>query len=264
MIKTPLRHRDPWVLHNLRRLRRRLYPDAGMADLLVASPDAAPGDARALYREAIATLERQAEVLRARPERELQVELVKVEALLDELRRRVETPGARLDEGAFRLSGRPEHSPNGGGATKPDPAEAEAIGALAADLTQACRVCHLVRDATIVRVEPDQRTLRRAAFDHRPHVLERRCLDCHDAIPILAYLGREKGAPAAVDHASIQNLPPIATCRECHTPRRASESCITCHVFHPDARRRPFVVGPAPSRASGPSGGQPQEAPDAG
>ena len=244
VIKTPLRHRDPWVLHNLRLLRRRLYPDAGMADLLIASGDAPPGDARELYREAIATLERQAEVLRSRPERALQAELQRVEALLDELRRRVETPDARLDGEAFRLAG----------ATKPDPAEVEAINALAADLTKACRQCHLVRNLTIVRVEADQRTLRRAEFDHRPHVLQRRCLDCHDAIPILAYLGQEKGAPAAVDHASIQNLPRIAICRECHTPHLAPESCITCHVFHPGAKQRAFVTSLAPT----------QEAPDAG
>jgi predicted CXXCH cytochrome family protein len=251
VIKTPLRHRDPWVLHNLRLLRRRLYPDAGMADLLVASGDAAPGEARELYREAIATLERQAEALRSRPERELQVELVRVEALLGELRRRVETPDARFDGEAFRLAGASD-----GGATAPDPAEVEAIGALAADLTEACRRCHLVRDATIVRVEPDQRTLRRAEFDHRPHVLQRRCLDCHDAIPVPDFLGQEKGAPATVDHASIQNLPRIATCRECHTPRRASESCVTCHVFHPDARRRPFAMSPGPTRSSRPSGAE--------
>ena len=257
VIKTPLRHRDPWVLHNLRRLRRRLYPDAGMADLLVTSGDAAPGDTRALYREAIATLERQAEALRSRPERELQSELVRVEALLDELRRRVEAPDAHLDEAAFRLPGTSAASPEGGPdprrSARPDPAEAEAIGALAADLTKACRQCHLVRDLTIVRVEPDQRTLRRAEFDHRPHVLQRRCLDCHDAIPITEYLGQEKGAPAAVDNASIQNLPRIATCRECHTPRRASESCVTCHVFHPDAGRRAFAAATGPQQPSGPS-----------
>lgn len=250
VIKTPLRHRDPWVLHNLRRLRRRLYPDAGMADLLVASADAAPGEARALYREAIATLEHQAEVLRSRPERELQLELVRVEALLDELRRRVETPDAPLDEGAFRL-GSSDGGGDSGRAAKPDPIEAEVIGALAGDLTKACQQCHLVRDLTIVRVETDQRTLLRAEFDHRPHVLERRCLDCHDAIPVLDYLNEEKGAPATVDHASIQNLPRIATCRECHTPRRVSESCVTCHVFHQDARRRPFVVSSGPSGTGG-------------
>ncbi len=249
VIKTPLRHRDPWVLHNLRLLRRRLYPNAGIADLLVTTGDASPGETRALYREAIATLERQAEALRARPERALQAELVKVEALLDELRRRVDTPGAHLDEGAFRLAG----------GERPDPAEVEAIDALAADLTKACRQCHLVRDATIVRVEPDQRTLRRAEFEHRPHVLQRGCLDCHNAIPITEYLGQEKGAPAAVDHASIQNLPRIATCRACHTPRRASQSCITCHAFHPDARQRAFaaaVTHPVPPQASDPGAGE--------
>jgi len=249
VIKAPLRHRDPWVLHNLRLLRRRLYPDAGMADLLVTSGDAAPGETRALYREAIATLEHQAELLRSRPERELQPELLRVEALLDELRRRVEAPGAQLDEGAFRLPGAPVGD------------EAEAIRTLAADLTKACRQCHLVRHLTIVRVDPDQRTLRRAVFDHRPHVLQRGCLDCHDAIPILDYLDQEKGAPAAVDNASIQNLPRIETCRACHTARRASESCITCHVFHPDAQQRPFVVRSSPPRASG--GGPSQEASDA-
>jgi hypothetical protein len=234
VVKSPLRHRDPWVLHNLRLLRRRLYPDAGMADLLTASADAAPGDARALYAEAIATLERQAEGLRSRPERELQAELARIETLLAELRRRVAAPGARLDERAFRLPA----AAGAGSDSGADPAESAAVEALAADLTGPCRRCHLVRDATIVRVEPDQRTLRRAEFDHRPHLLQRRCLDCHDAIPIADYLGREKPAPAEVDHSAIQDLPRIATCRECHAPRRAAESCVTCHVFHPHPERR--------------------------
>jgi hypothetical protein len=230
VVKTPLRHEDPWVLHNLRLLRRRLYPDAGMADLLTASTGAPSGDAGALYAEAIATLERQAEGLRSRPERELQAELARIEALLAELRHRVESPGARLDDGGFRLAAAP--------GAAPDPAEAKAVAALAADLTEPCRRCHLVEDATIVRIEPDQRTLRRAEFDHRPHLLQRRCLDCHDAIPIADYLGKEEPAPKAVDHAAIQDLPRIATCRECHAPRRASESCVTCHVFHPHPGQR--------------------------
>lgn len=226
VVKTPLHHRDPWVLHNLRRLRRRLYPDAGLADLLTATADARPDRAAALYREAIASLERQARDLRARPEPELQRELARIEPLLAELRRRVEAPGARLDESGFRLAAAPR--------ADLDPEAAEAIEALAADLTQPCRRCHVVRDATIVRVQTDQRTLTRAEFDHRPHLLQRRCLDCHAAIPIADYLGQEQPAPAEVDHAAIQDLPRIATCRECHNPRQASERCVTCHLFHPD------------------------------
>ncbi len=231
VVKAPVHHRDPWVLENLRRLRRRLYPDAGLADLLRVSADAPPHAVRELYLEAVATLEEQAEGLRGRPEPEVQQQLAAIRQLVAEARRRIEQPLAPLDETSFLLA-----------LDRRDPAlpaaEAAAIERLGGELTEPCRRCHLVRDLTIVRVETDQRQLRRAEFDHRAHVVQRRCLDCHDVIPMRQFLESGEPVPAELDRSEIQNLPTIATCRECHEPRQAADRCVTCHRFHPDRGQR--------------------------
>lgn len=237
LVKTPLYHRDPWILYNLRRLRHELVGDGGLADLLVASPDVAPSELRTLYREAIATLERQARDLRSVPDRGLQGELAAIETALDELRRRLEDPHAPLDETAFLLSlPAPATAASAAGGAA-DEARAARIRTVAEALTAPCRRCHTVRDATIVRVQADLRSLRRAEFDHRAHVLQRRCLDCHSQIPIGRYLGSGEEVPAELDRAEIRNLPRVAVCAECHNRRLASERCVTCHLFHPEADR---------------------------
>jgi Cytochrome c7 and related cytochrome c/Cytochrome c3 len=229
--KGPLYHRDPWILDNLRRLRRLLYPQAGLADLLAASADAPPSEAPKLYREAIDTLESYALGLRARPEPEIQEEVTRIDGLLKGLRRRLEDPYAPLDETKFVLAlGQPSKDLTA--------AQVEEIGTLVNDLTTPCRECHRVENDTIVRVQADQRTLRRAEFNHRAHILQRRCLDCHTAIPILDHLGATEPVDASLDRAEIQNLPRIATCQQCHNPRLASNRCITCHEFHPNKDRR--------------------------
>ena len=107
-----------------------------------------------------------------------------------------------------------------------------------ADLTEACRECHQVRNATIVRVDSDQRELGRAEFDHRAHIVQRRCLDCHSEIPIAEHLETEAKPAPELDHSGIYNLPVVDTCRECHDPRQASDRCVTCHLFHPDKGAR--------------------------
>jgi hypothetical protein len=231
VIKGPVHHRDPWVLENLRTLRRTLYPDAGLADLLASSADAAPHEIRSLYAEAIATLEDQALGLRGRPEPEIQVELEAIDRMLAELKREVEKPFAPLDESSFLLAlgeRNPELSAE----------RATALEVLVADLTEPCRQCHRVENATIARVQAEQNALRRAEFDHRAHILQARCLDCHDRIPIEENLRAEAEFDSALDNASIQNLPAIETCRECHAPRLASDRCVTCHLFHPNKSRR--------------------------
>lgn len=230
--KSPLYHEDPWILENLRLLRRKLYPDAGLADLLRASAEVPPEALPALYEEAIATLEAYALGLRARPEPEVRQELERIGSLLDELKRRLRDPLTPLDETEFLLA------LEGRRAGLADD-EAAAIEALADDLTEVCRRCHLVADLTIARVQKDQRVLRRAEFDHRAHILQRRCLDCHTAIPILDHLDPQAALPGAdVDNAAIQDLPAIDACRECHRPGLASNRCVTCHFFHPNKSRR--------------------------
>jgi Cytochrome c7 and related cytochrome c len=229
--KAPVYHRDPWILHNLRQLRGLLYPDAGLADLLTASPDVQASDYRRLYEEAIATLEERALGLRGRPEPEVQDDLVRIEDVLGRLRREIEEPFAPLDETKFQLA---FDAPN----PALDAAQVAAIEAVVADLTQPCRQCHTVRKATIARVQKDQRALRRAEFNHRAHILQTRCLDCHAEIPI-AQLARTTGdIDPAIDNAKIQNLPRIETCRRCHTARLGTNECVTCHDFHPNKDRR--------------------------
>ncbi|MEE8523485.1 MAG: hypothetical protein V3T72_06100 [Thermoanaerobaculia bacterium] len=229
--KSPLHHEDRWIMENLRALRRMLYPDAGLADLLLASAEVPAGETRVLYREALATLREAAAGLRGRPEPEIQQELDRIEQLLRDLERALEDPYTPLDETDFFLAlERPD--PGLGGELVAE------IETLVADLTESCRRCHTVDKATFARVQKDQRVLRRAEFDHRAHILQVRCLECHGEIPILERLDVEEKTDAADDRAEIQNLPRIETCRTCHEPRQASNRCVTCHYFHPNKDRR--------------------------
>jgi hypothetical protein len=220
-------HRDPWVLENLRALRHRLYPDAGIADLLTATPSPVDGSYRPLYLEAIATLEEQAQGLRGRPEPEIQADLRKIDDALDQLRQAVAKPYAALDETELLLA-----------FDRPDPSlaadEVAQIESLVQDLTEPCRQCHTVEHATIGRVQKDQRTLTRAHFNHRAHIVQARCLDCHSVIPVAELARSTMPVDPAADSSAIQFLPRIETCRGCHTKRLASNACATCHYFHPN------------------------------
>jgi hypothetical protein len=242
MVKSPLYHRDPWVLDNLRSLRRQLYPQAGLADLLTTSPDVDLPELQSLYTEAISTLEEQARGLRARPEAEIQAELQRIDALLDQLKSRLEDPYAPLDEARFLLALGPPSSTL-------SEEQSASIRSVSQALTEPCRQCHQVSEATLARVQRDQRTLRRAEFNHRAHIIQRGCLDCHTEIPIRQALASGEPADRAVDNAGTQNLPHIESCQECHTPAVASNRCVTCHLFHPDTGRRSELrlsIKPAP------------------
>ena len=231
--KSPVYHEDPWILENLRILRRRLFSDPGLADLLQASADTPPEDLPELYEEAIATLEAYALGLRSRGEGEIRQELERIDAVLDDLRRRLRDPLTPLDETRFLLALESRRT---------DTSEDEVIAVedLVFDLTAVCQQCHVVEDATVARVRKSQSVLRRAEFDHRAHILQVRCLECHDQIPIEDYpdLSNEPEIDPNVDHAGIQNVPAIETCQQCHTPDLSSNRCLTCHYFHPNKSRR--------------------------
>jgi len=234
--KSPVHHRDPWVMENLRQFRKMVYPDAGLADLLAASPEAPPHEARTLYREAIETLRGYALELRSRPEPEIQQELARIEDVLDKAERRLaDDPYLPLDVTEFPLSLL---------AVNPDldPERAAEIRSLANDLTEPCRVCHELENLTIARVQADQRTLRRAEFNHRAHILQRRCLDCHHEIPIRELTAGQERVSADLDRAEIQNLPGIEDCRQCHNETLASNQCVSCHQFHPDKSKRSHLL----------------------
>jgi hypothetical protein len=233
--KSPLYHEDPWVMENLRRIRRTLYPGAGIAELLKTSVDhgaAGTGD-EALAREAVATLRDRLTGLRGRPEPAIQEELRRLDVLLAAAEAKLDR-GEPLPAGLFAAAG--------GLNAKLTGEQAAALEQLALDLTEGtCRKCHVVSDAAILRVQTDQRTLVRAEFNHRAHLLQRPfCLDCHGAIPLLD--GEPTPAQERVDTSAVQNLPAIAVCRQCHTPREASNRCVTCHLFHPDKGRHADLV----------------------
>ena len=230
--KSPVHHADPWILENLRRLRAELYPDAGLAGLLQASPEVPASELHTLYEEAVATLEDHALGLRSRPEPEIQNELARIEELLNRVKRALDDPYAPLDETEFLLAlDTPKRDLD---------AEQEAtLDDLIDQLTQTCQTCHTIDRATIARVQKDQRVLQRAEFDHRAHTLQVRCLECHAKIPIAeGLLGEPNSAESVIDRAAIQNLPDIAQCQQCHEPDLASNRCVTCHAFHPDKSRR--------------------------
>ena len=224
-------HADPWVLHNLRRLRRAVHPAAGLADLLTASADVGPADRRRLYDEALGTLRSWTDELRGRDEDGILAAVREFDRMMEALVRRIgAAPAASdlaaYDEAPFRLG-------------EPDPRlTADQIGevdAFAARVAAPCLECHTVERATIRRVQRTQSALRRARFDHRPHVLLRGCLDCHTRIPVADLLAGDAPIPAALDNAAIQNLPGIETCRQCHAPDLSFDRCRTCHEFHPGA-----------------------------
>lgn len=225
--KRPLYHRDPWILENLRQIRERLYPSSGLADLLRASSDVKPGGEKALYEEAIQTLRLYVEELRNQPDRTIQSELEGAEALLQTVERRLTDPYSARDETQFSISAAdvsPDFSAE----------EVAQFDQFIDELSEPCQTCHVVEQATIQRVTEDQKSLNRADFDHRAHIIQARCVDCHSAIPVEQFVATDSLPPIAVDRAEIHNLPTIANCQSCHNEAQASSTCTTCHAFHPD------------------------------
>lgn len=231
VVKSPLRHKDPWIMDNLRRIRRTLYPNEGLQELLdvrgtVESDDPATVT-KAFYDEALDKLEHDRDGLSGRPEPEVQQELVQVNALLKaiDIRIRESESGGPVPAEFIQ---KPELN------RTLNATQIEELRNFALELTAPCRQCHVVTDAAIQRVQKDQRILHRAHFDHRAHVLQRRCLDCHNRISLE---GSQANA-AATDRAEVQNIPGIETCRTCHNAGGTSQSCATCHDFHPNKERR--------------------------
>ncbi len=225
LVKLGIGHEDPWMLHNLRRLRRAIYPSAGLADLLMMSAAVRPEDQAVLYGEALVTLRAYADGLRGRAEAWVQEELLEVDRQIAALAARVEDRDTPLNGARFRLN-------------RVNPALSEAdideIAGFAEELAEPCLTCHGVTRAVVDRVRPEQDLLARARFDHGAHVLQRGCLDCHTAIPFEEQLGGDGPVDEALDSAIIQNLPAIETCQACHAPNLASDACLTCHDFHPE------------------------------
>jgi len=83
-----------------------------------------------------------------------------------------------------------------------------------------CAKCHVVKDAAFTRVAPAGRVLVRSTFAHDPHLKQAECARCH--------AGVEKSKLS-----SDLNFKGVASCQECHAPRATSDTCVTCHRYHP-------------------------------
>ena len=225
--KRPLYHEDPWVLENLRRLRKVLYPSSQLPNLLQTTADVETRDAKKLYQEAIETLRLYSEELRNQPERAVQLELREAEKLLQQVEDRLQDPYAPLDETKFLVSAS-EINPTFQSAT------VQAFQNTIDRLTQSCQTCHIIENATIKRAQSQQSSMVRADFNHRAHIIQARCLDCHNTIPMREMAILDSIPPPSIDRAEINNLPSITTCQTCHADTQAANMCTTCHAFHPD------------------------------
>jgi hypothetical protein len=160
----------------------------------------------------------------------VQADLAEISRTIVEIERRLADPATPLSAVRFRLDSTIDAS------LSPD--QVAEINDFAEAVAKPCVMCHSLENATIVRPAPDQRLLRRAVFNHRAHVIQRGCLECHTEIPFAEYLDTGQRVDDAVDRAAIQNLPKIEVCQTCHTPSKASTACRTCHVFHPASDTR--------------------------
>lgn len=237
LVKTRVRHEDPWIMENLRRLREKFYPANEFDELLKTSGTLASSNqtllTRQVYEEALQTLESYAAGLRSRPEPEVQLELVRVDSLIKATRNKLQRRGSDM-----QLMMPPMKRSN---------ARNEEVDDFVNNLTKPCQECHMVSEASIRRVQQDQTVLARAEFNHRAHILQTRCLDCHVEIPILAAKADSAGSNTTVlakskDRSAIQNLPRIENCQTCHNAEETSNRCVTCHVFHPNKTQRTSML----------------------
>lgn len=234
--KRPVRHRDPWLLYNLARVRRELAPEAALGELVDARPGEKREELEAAYLEAIARLRRRARDLEGRSGRAIAGEL-------REVRRQLEIAEQRVRGGEEALAAAPFAGPAA-------PERRRELVELAEMLTAPCRSCHAVEGAAILKVQRDQRVLLDARFDHRAHLVGRAfCLDCHQRIPGLLETGAS--GPHPLDVAATHNLPGIETCRSCHGPGRAPDSCVSCHDYHPEPAAWAELAVYAPSGGGG-------------
>lgn len=223
--KLDLTHRDPWILHNLKRLRGAIYPNEGLTALLDAVGGDPAAERETLYAEALSTVSAYADGLRGRAEPWVQADLAEVDRLVALVDRKLSDPRTALQDERFRLA-----TPD----SRLSVDQRAEITAFAGEVAAPCLQCHTMENALIARVQQDQRVLRRAKFNHRAHAIQRDCLYCHTNIPVDDFFEEETDVDPAVDNATIQNIPRIDACRACHTSSQSSETCQTCHDFHPN------------------------------
>ena len=228
--KSPVYHEDPWILENLNQLRRILYSDLGLSDLLKAVGGLPTENNLQLYKEAVQRLREYVLGLRQRPEMEVHSNLDRVDSLLDMIERKIADPSYFLQASAFALGAETENP----ALTASQKNDVERFALRVAEL---CAKCHIVSKASILRVQAEQQALDRSFFDHRAHILERGCLECHTEIPIPERITPED-LRRPFDRSATQNIPKMENCIECHSADRVSNRCVTCHYMHPNKLNR--------------------------
>lgn len=242
--KSPILHNDPWIMENLKQIRKKLYHGAGLFDLLETFGRVSIQRLDTLYSEAIRTLQSYSNELQNHSE--LKGELSKINLLLKTARQKLEVPSPKRSKSQFTFPFKIPHK-------KLSENQRADFQQLVFDLTAAdgpeCRKCHVVENAGIGRVQTDQDVLIRAEFNHRAHILEKRCTECHTEIPF-----EEKLLKFSVenysefkqkfskifkkDRAATQNIPKLSTCQQCHSTGKVANDCVTCHKFHPNKKNR--------------------------
>jgi hypothetical protein len=231
VVKSPLYHEDPWVMENLKQIRKALYADLGLADLLRTADGATTPQKREKYVQVIVALRQYVSGLRGRPEPEIQADLSRIDSLLRIAEGVITNPALELSDSLLAEAALVENP----ALTAAQRSELEDV---ALRLTKPCQECHMVSRAAIMTVKADQRALTRAEFNHRAHILDRRCLDCHTDIPIPEVFASDTKLSHPMDRAATQNIPRMENCVQCHNPTASSNACVTCHFFHPNKENR--------------------------
>ena len=242
--KNPVLHKDPWIMENLRRIRKRLYTGSELFDLLETSGRITKQRSDTLYSEAVRTLQNYSNELQNRSE--LKGELDKINLLLKAARKKLELPSPKRSSSRFTFPFKIQNK-------RLSENQRAVFQQLVFDLTSSdgpeCQKCHVIENASIRRVLAEQDVLTRAEFNHRAHVLEKRCTECHTEIPIeeqLLKLSVENYSEFKekyfnifkIDRAATQNIPKLNTCQQCHSTGKVANNCVTCHSFHPNKKNR--------------------------
>lgn len=196
IVKKRVAHKDPWIIYNLNQLSGQ---DSGLAQL-ASSAGERDGfiDMQAQMRMALQRLSGSGN---------------------DELQRQM----ARADSMVMKLSIPDSMLLNGANVTN---------GVLAQKIAQPCLECHALSGGVIQWVDGRQAQLVRANFNHRAHIVQRKCLDCHSRI-VINPSGADSLRAVKADRSIVQNLPDRETCVTCHNGNDTTQRCTTCHEFHP-------------------------------
>lgn len=187
-------HRDPWMLWHLEQGTEGKAQRAGGNESVIENK--------------FTNIHYALAILRMTPDKNLHAQLARADTVL-----------RRLQASALPIP-------------HPNPSISPALNPLAEKIAKPCVECHYLSGPGVLAVNGEQEVLRRANFDHSAHLVQSQCLDCHVKIDV-EKVGADSLLAVRRDRASVQNLPEIAKCRQCHAEEKAAVDCARCHEFHP-------------------------------